>query len=74
LAKAYKEELHPQVKKDNNELRQYLLRSANLIEPFVTSFYGEYLRLNNQPNGKYTYNEVVAWLIAYRKKYGNVAI
>ncbi len=74
LAKAYKERLHPQVKKDNNELTQYHVRSANLIEPFVSSFYDEYLRMNNQPNGKLTYNEVVAWLIAYQKKYGKESI
>jgi hypothetical protein len=27
--------------------------------------YGHYLKANNQPAGKETYNEVVAWLIAY---------
>ena len=34
----------------------------------------EYLKLNNQPKGKMTYNAVVAWLIAYQKKYGDDAI
>jgi len=74
LAKTYKEKLHPQVKKDNEEFRAYLDRSANPIEPFVSAFYGQYLRMNNQPKGKETYDEVVAWLIAYQKKYGRESI
>lgn len=61
---------HPQVKKDYREFREYLFRNRNLIEPFVSRFYDEYLRWNNQPKGRKTYNEVVTWLIAYRKKFG----
>ncbi|HVG14582.1 MAG TPA: DUF3810 domain-containing protein [Chitinophagaceae bacterium] len=70
LARNYKDKLLPQVKRDNEEFRRYLERSANPIEPFVSAFYGGYLRMNNQPKGKDTYDEVVAWLIAYQKKYG----
>lgn len=69
-AKAYMEKLHPQVKKDDAELRAYLLKSANILEPVIASFYDEYLKMNNQPEGKMTYNQVIAWLIAYQKKYG----
>lgn len=69
-ARSYREQLHPQVKKDNRELIAYFTRSKNNVEPWVTSFYDEYLKLNNQPKGKMTYNEVVAWLIAYQKKFG----
>lgn len=74
MAKSFKERLHPQVKKDNDELIDYLHRSANPVEPYISAFYDEYLRWNNQPNGKMTYNEVIAWLIAYQKKYGLKAI
>lgn len=73
-SKLYREQLHPQVKRDIKEFMAYLTRSANPVEPWVTSFYDEYLKLNNQPKGKMTYNEVVAWLIAYQKKYGLQAI
>ena len=73
-ARLYREQLHPQVKRDMREFIAYLTRSANAIEPWVTSFYDEYLKLNNQPKGKMTYNEVVAWLIAYQKKFGIEAI
>lgn len=74
LAKIYQNQLHPQVKKDTRELIAYLLRSKNYIEPLVSNFYNEYLKMNNQPKGKMTYNEVVSWLIAYQKKFGSVAL
>ena len=73
-ARVYRERLHSQVKKDTEELIAYLTRSANPVEPWVTRFYDEYLKMNNQPKGKMTYNEVVAWLIAYQKKFGVEAI
>jgi hypothetical protein len=36
--------------------------------------YGEFLKANNQPAGKKSYNEVIAWLIAYYKKFGVEAL
>ena len=65
---------HAQVKKDNRTYRQYLLRSKNAVEPVMSLAYDRYLKMNNQPHGKETYNEVVAWLIAYMKKYGKDAL
>lgn len=62
--------LHPRVIKDNRELRAYLLRKQNIVEPFINGVYDKYLRMNNQPHGITTYDEVVALLIAYLKKYG----
>ena len=73
-AQFYRAQLHSQVEKDTKELIAYLLRSKNYVEPWITSFYDEYLKLNNQPKGKMTYNEVVAWLIAYQKKFGSEAL
>jgi hypothetical protein len=46
----------------------------NPIEAIIDHLYGQYLKANNQPSGKLTYNEVVAWLVAYYKKYGAEAI
>jgi Protein of unknown function (DUF3810) len=66
--------LHPQYKKDRAELRQFYRQYRNPIEPLVSWGYGQFLRANNQPSGKQTYNEVVAWLIAYYKKYGLQAL
>ena len=69
-ARKYQEGLHPQVKKDQREYRQFLNRHQNPVEEAVTWGYGHFLRANNQPAGKRSYNEVVAWLIAYYKKFG----
>jgi len=65
---------HPQVKKDNRTYREYLLKSKNAIEPVMSIAYDRYLKMNNQPQGKESYNEVVGWLIAYMKKYGKEAL
>lgn len=62
--------LHPQVLKDYEALKQYLIRTENPIEPYISRFYNQYLKWNNQPKGLQTYNMVVAWLIAYQRKYG----
>jgi len=44
------------------------------LEPVVRRLYGGYLKANRQPQGMRTYNEVIAWLIAYGKKNGWEAI
>ncbi|RZL02652.1 MAG: DUF3810 family protein, partial [Pedobacter sp.] len=66
--------LHPQVQKDLLELMDYLKKSDNVVEPYISKFYDQFLKLNKQPKGTRTYNEVVAWLIAYMKKEGSAAI
>ncbi|HEY1114709.1 MAG TPA: DUF3810 domain-containing protein [Chitinophagaceae bacterium] len=65
-----KEQWHPQVREDYEAYLDYLRHSDNVIEPYISQFYDNFLKLNRQPSGKMTYNEVVAWLIAYQKKYG----
>lgn len=60
------------VKRDMRTYREFLLATRNPVEPVIRLFYGEYLKANNQPKGLETYNEVVAWLIAYQKKYGKL--
>lgn len=65
---------HEQVKKDIRAYREYLFKNRNLVEPVMTNVYDRYLRMNNQPLGKESYNEVVAWLMAYMKKNGKEAL
>ena len=60
------------VKKDIQTYRKFIIDHKNPIEPFINIIYGKYLEANNQPNGLNTYDEVVGWLIAYRKKYGDL--
>lgn len=62
--------LHPVVQRDRRVYRKYLLGLENKVAPFMLKMYDGYLRMNNQPKGYRTYNEVVTWLIAYYKKYG----
>jgi hypothetical protein len=70
LAAHFQSQLHPQVISDIREFRDFYRKYKNPIEPIIMWGYGHYLKANNQPAGKQTYNEVVAWLIAYYKKYG----
>ncbi len=65
---------HPQVLRDRQAYLDYLSSQENIVEPFVSRFYDRYLKMNNQPKGRGSYNAVVAWLIAYAKKYGTSAI
>ncbi len=69
-----KESEHQQVKKDIRAYREYLDNNRNFVEPVMTNMYDRYLRMNNQPMGKESYNEVVAWLMAYMKKYRKEAL
>lgn len=73
-AKQSREKLKPRVINDIKELRAFYKQYKNPIEPVIMWFYGHYLKANNQPAGKLTYDEVVLWLIAYYKKYGVDAI
>jgi hypothetical protein len=74
LAKTYQQKLHQQVVRDIKEFRDFYKKYKNPIEPIIMWGYGHYLKANNQPAGKQTYNEVVAWLIAYYKKFGIEAL
>jgi hypothetical protein len=66
----YRNRATQQVKADLQTLINYLERSRNPVEPYISRLYDAYLRWNNQPKGRQSYNEVVAWVIAYGKKYG----
>ena len=69
-AKEFQHQLHPQAVKDFAEMSKFFRKYKNPIEPVINWLYGHYLKANNQPGGKETYNEVVALLVAYYKKYG----
>jgi hypothetical protein len=63
-----------QVKKDFAELRAFYAAYENPIEPYIRRLYGQYLRANEQPSGMQSYSEVMAFLVAYYKKYGEEAL
>lgn len=60
------------VKADLLTARRFFQRYKNPVEPVIKLFYGAYLKANHQPRGIATYDEVTGWLIAYRKKYGEL--
>ena len=66
------QQLVPEVKEDIRELRKFNEAHQSLLEPAITWIYGNYLKLNKQPQGMHTYNAVVGMLIAYYKKYGRI--
>src|SRR5688572_14446063 len=66
--------LHPRVRIDRMDEINFRTKRKNAMQPYVTDFYSGYLKLNKQPKGIATYNEVIAWLIAYMKKFGEGSI
>jgi hypothetical protein len=73
-AKQLDAQLPPRMKADYRELREFVKKYRNPIEVIIDHLYGQYLKANEQPGGKLSYNEVVAWLVAYYKKFGADAI
>ncbi|PWT94753.1 MAG: DUF3810 domain-containing protein [Bacteroidetes bacterium] len=71
-ARHFSNQLHPEVKNDIRILRVYLEKYENPIEPAIRWMYGKYLQANEQPSGVMTYNEVIADLIAYYRKYKKI--
>jgi hypothetical protein len=65
-------QLIPEVKADLLEWRRFNERYTSFLEPAVNWMYGKYLEVNQQPKGLRSYNEVVAALIAYYKKFGKL--
>ena len=66
------EQLNPEVRNDIVELKQFDLDHQSFFEPWITWLYGNFLKLNQQPQGIHSYNEVVGMLVAYYKKYGKI--
>lgn len=64
--------LLPPVREDIEEWRRFNLAHRSFLEPVMTWLYGNYLKLNEQPKGMRSYNEVLSMLIAYHKKYGRI--
>lgn len=72
LIRKYDTLLDPLVKKDMDELKAFYLRHQNPVEKIIDRLYDSYLQANQQPDGKKTYSKVIQWLVAYRKKYGEI--
>jgi Protein of unknown function (DUF3810) len=66
------EQLIPEVKADLLEWRRFNKKYTSVFEPAISWLYGKYLQANQQPKGLRSYNEVIATLIAYYKKFGKI--
>lgn len=58
------------VKLDRKAIRRYFQQRTHEITPAFTQVYSQYLKANGQASGMLSYSEVLGWLIAYQKKYG----
>jgi Protein of unknown function (DUF3810) len=65
-------QLDPGIKQDIRYLREFVNRHANPVESFIDLIYNQYLKANEQPSGRVSYSEVIVWVIAYYKKYGQI--
>jgi len=68
--KALRATLHPRARQDRLNEIQFRAKRRNGLQPLVSDVYGSYLKMNRQPLGLATYDEVIAWLIGYKKKFG----
>lgn len=71
-AKAAILQLSPAVKADLKEWKEFLRKHQSPFEPAIRWAYGSFLRANEQPKGITSYDEVIADLIAFYKKYGKI--
>ena len=72
LARSLHQQLPALARKDLRDLRDFYKKYENPFEPIIRVLYGQYLKANEQPQGILSYDEVVAWVIAYYRKYGSI--
>jgi len=70
LAKQRYKEVPYMLQLHRKEMRQWVMEHKHPAQQWLNWIYERYLWSNNQPQGLQSYNRVVAWLIAYGKKYG----
>lgn len=69
---SHKWDLDSLVRKDLTDIRKFFYARQNNISPAMNVLYNQYLKANQQSRGIESYNEVIGWLIAYKKKYGKI--
>ncbi len=70
IARQHLKLLPQKIKDDRKTVSAFFNKNRNPISPAIDWMYDKYLKMNSQPKGKESYNEVVGWLIAYAMKYG----
>lgn len=72
LARENFNQLSIPIKKDLAAYRNFLLKYQGPVEEMVDAFYHQFLKLNEQPAGRRSYNKVVLWLLAYYEERGTI--
>ncbi|HYC28340.1 MAG TPA: DUF3810 family protein, partial [Chitinophagaceae bacterium] len=72
LARRLHKQLPEVAKNDLRELKKFYDKYENPLEPVIHLLYGQYLKANEQPQGILSYDEVLAWVIAYYRKYHQI--
>ena len=62
--------LPQRIKDDRKQVHAFFRSYKNSFNPLIEWIFDKYLKLNSQPKGRDSYNEVVGWLIAYAYRYG----
>ena len=60
--------LNKQVKKDRKAIRDFFYENKKEMSNYSNFIYDKYLKLNKQKKGITSYNEVIGWILSYRKK------
>ncbi|MEO7446433.1 MAG: DUF3810 domain-containing protein [Ferruginibacter sp.] len=71
-ARTLRNGLDTAVVNDLKTWKKFNLEHKSFAEPIVRFLYGTFLKSNGQPQGILSYDEVTAFLIAYRKKFGTL--
>lgn len=69
VVKRNKELLSPAVLSDRLQIKAFFAQRSGLLIPASTTLYDQFLQWNKQSKGIESYNEVVLWALAYRKKH-----
>ncbi|HLO82268.1 MAG TPA: DUF3810 family protein, partial [Chitinophagaceae bacterium] len=60
------------VKNDIDQYRKWLRAYDTALGDLIDIAYNQYLKLNEQPAGRRSYNQVVIWLLAYYRQHGEI--
>lgn len=64
--------IDPLVQQDRKAIKQFFKQRQNRFAPVSANLYDQFLKLNQQVEGIASYNEVLAWLIAYKESKGKL--
>lgn len=65
-------DLSPIARNDIRVYEEFVQRYHGPVDRFVTSFYASFLRINNQPDGLYSYNKGMLYVMRYLQKKGRI--